>query len=116
MSFELPKLNYGLDALEPYISKQTLEFHYGKHHQTYINNLNNLIVGTEFEKATLEEIIVKASGGVFNNAAQVWNHTFYFNQFSKDGCDEPRDKLKAALEKAFGSFDAFKEQNKTKTE
>jgi superoxide dismutase, Fe-Mn family len=110
MSFELPKLNYGLDALEPYISKQTLEFHYGKHHQAYVNNLNNLIGGTEFENATLEEIVLKSSGGIFNNAAQVWNHTFYFNQFNKDGCDEPRDEIKAAIEKAFGSFDAFKEQ------
>jgi len=109
MSFELPKLNYALDALEPHITKQTLEYHYGKHHQAYINNLNNLIVGTEFENASLEEIIMKSAGGIFNNGAQVWNHTFYFNQFSKDGCDEPRDNLKAAIEKAFGSFDAFKE-------
>jgi superoxide dismutase, Fe-Mn family len=110
MSFELPKLNYGLDALEPFISKQTLEFHYGKHHQAYVNNLNNLIPGTEFENATLNEIVMKSSGGIFNNAAQVWNHTFYFNQFSKDGCNEPRDEMKVAIEKAFGSFDAFKEQ------
>ena len=110
MSFELPKLNYGLDALEPFISKQTLEFHYGKHHQAYINNLNSLIAGTEFEKATLDEIVMKSSGGIFNNSAQVWNHTFYFNQFNKGGCDEPRDEMKAAIEKAFGSFDAFKEQ------
>ncbi|MDA3930017.1 MAG: superoxide dismutase [Prolixibacteraceae bacterium] len=109
MSFELPKLKYELDALEPYISKQTLEFHYGKHHQAYVNNLNNLSAGTEFEKATLEEIVLKASGGLFNNAAQVWNHTFYFDQFSTAGCDEPRDEMKAAIEKAFGSFDAFKE-------
>jgi Fe-Mn family superoxide dismutase len=110
MSFELPKLNYELDALEPYISKQTLEFHYGKHHQAYVNNLNNLIVGTEFENASLDEIVLKSTSGIFNNGAQVWNHTFYFNQFSKDGCDEPRDELKAAIDKTFGSFDAFKEQ------
>jgi len=110
MSFELPKLNYGLEALEPYISKQTLEFHYGKHHQAYVNNLNNLILGTEFENATIDEIVMKSSGGIFNNAAQVWNHTFYFNQFSKGGCSEPRDEMKAAIEKAFGSFDSFKEQ------
>jgi superoxide dismutase, Fe-Mn family len=110
MSFELPKLNYGLDELEPNISKQTLEFHYGKHHQAYVNNLNNLIPGTEFENATLEEIVMKSAGGIFNNAAQVWNHTFYFNQFSKEGCNEPRDEMKAAIEKTFGSFDAFKEQ------
>ena len=110
MSFELPKLNYELDALEPYISKTTLEYHYGKHHQAYVNNLNNLIAGTEFENATLEEIVKKSTGGIFNNAAQVWNHTFYFNQFCKGGCEEPRDALKAAIEKAFGSVDTFKEQ------
>lgn len=110
MSFELPKLNYELDALEPVISKQTMEFHYGKHHQAYVNNLNNLIVGTEFENATLDEIVMKSTGGIFNNGAQVWNHTFYFNQFAKDGCDEPRGELKNAIDKAFGSFDAFKEQ------
>jgi superoxide dismutase, Fe-Mn family len=110
MSFELPKLNYGLDALEPFISKQTLEFHYGKHHQAYVNNLNNLIPGSGFENDTLDEIVMKSSGGIFNNAAQVWNHTFYFNQFSKEGCNEPRDEMKAAIEKAFSSFDAFKEQ------
>lgn len=110
MSFELPKLNYELNALEPYISQQTLEFHYGKHHQAYVNNLNNLTAGTELENASLEDVIMKADGGVFNNAAQVWNHTFYFNQFSKDGCKTPKDDLKAAIEKAFGSFDAFKDQ------
>lgn len=110
MSFELPKLNYELDALEPYISKTTLEFHYGKHHQAYVNNLNNLSAGTEFENASLEEVVKKATGGIFNNAAQVWNHTFYFNQFCKGGCEEPRDKLKAAIEKAFGSVDEFKEK------
>ena len=110
MSFELPKLNYSLDALEPFMSKQTLEFHYGKHHQAYVNNLNGLIPGTEFENATLEEIVMKSSGGIFNNGAQVWNHTFFFNQFSKDGCSEPRDVLKEAIEKAFGSVEAFKEQ------
>ncbi|MCF8357306.1 MAG: superoxide dismutase [Prolixibacteraceae bacterium] len=110
MNFELPKLPYSLDALEPYISKQTLEFHYGKHHQAYVNNLNNLIKGTEFENAGLEEIIKKSSGGIFNNGAQVWNHTFYFEQFNKDGCDEPRDKLKVEIEDTFGSFDEFKNQ------
>lgn len=110
MSFELPKLNYGLDDLEPVISRRTLEFHYGKHHQAYVNNLNNLIIGTEFENSSIEEIILKSSGGIFNNGAQVWNHTFYFNQFSKDGCKEPRGKLIEAIESAFGSFDSFKEQ------
>ena len=110
MSFELPKLNYAADALEPYISKQTIDFHYGKHHQTYVNNLNNLIGGTEFENASLEEIVLKSSGGIFNNAAQVWNHTFYFDQFNANGCNEPRDEMKEAIDKAFGSFDAFREQ------
>lgn len=110
MSFELPKLKYELDALEPYISKNTLEFHYGKHHQAYVNNLNNLSAGTEFENATLEEVIKKSSGGIFNNAAQVWNHSFYFDQFCKGGCEIPRDALMEAIEKSFGSFDAFKEQ------
>jgi Fe-Mn family superoxide dismutase len=110
MSFELPKLKYALDALEPYISKQTLEFHYGKHHQAYVNNLNNLAKGGEFENASLEEIVKKSSGGIFNNGAQVWNHSFYFDQFDKDGCKEPKDELKAAIEKAFGSVDTFKEE------
>jgi Fe-Mn family superoxide dismutase len=109
MSFELPKLKYGLDALEPYISKQTLEYHYGKHHQAYVNNLNNLIPGTEFENATLEEIILKSSGGIFNNGAQVWNHTFYFDQFNKNGYSEPLGELKDAIDKAYGSFESFKE-------
>lgn len=110
MIFELPSLPYKLEALEPYISKQTLEYHYGKHHQTYVNNLNNLVTGTEFENASLEEIILNSSGGIFNNGAQVWNHTFYFEQFNIDGCDEPRDKLKNEIEQTFGSFDEFKNQ------
>lgn len=110
MSFELPKLKYELDALEPYISKKTLEFHYGKHHQAYVNNLNNLSAGTEFENASLEDIIKESKGGIFNNAAQVWNHTFYFDQFCKGGCEIPRDGLMDAIEKKFGSFEAFKEQ------
>lgn len=109
MTFSLPKLPYAVDALEPYISEKTFEFHYGKHHQAYVNNLNNLIVGTEFENATLEEIVLKSAGGIFNNAAQVWNHTFYFNQFSNDGCDEPKDELKTAIEAKFGSVETFKE-------
>ncbi len=108
MSFSLPKLPYAVDALEPYISEKTFEFHYGKHHQAYVNNLNSLVVGTEFENASLEEIIKKAEGGIFNNGAQVWNHTFYFMQFAADGCDEPKDKLKAAIEAKFGSVEGFK--------
>ena len=110
MKFELPPLPYAIDALEPHISQRTLEFHHGKHHQAYVNNLNNLIPGTEFENADLETIIKKADGGIFNNGAQVWNHTFYFNQFSPNGGGEPTGALAEAINKAFGSFDAFKEQ------
>jgi len=110
MAFELPKLPYASNALEPFISEKTLEFHYGKHHQAYVTNVNNLITGTEFENASLEEIVMKSSGGIFNNGAQVWNHTFYFMQFSADGCNEPKDKLKAAIETKFGSLEAFKEE------
>ncbi|MGQ8335902.1 superoxide dismutase [Sunxiuqinia sp. A32] len=109
MSFELPALPYAKNALEPYISEKTLDFHYGKHHQAYVNNLNNLIVGTPFEKADLETIVKEAEGGIFNNGAQVWNHTFYFMQFSADGCEDPKDALKAAIEAEWGSVDAFKE-------
>ncbi len=109
MSFELPKLPYALDALEPFMSKQTLEFHYGKHHQAYVNNLNNLIPGTEFETATLDEIVKKSSGGIFNNGAQVWNHTFFFFQFDKNGNKEPEGTLKQAIESQFGSLQQFKD-------
>ena len=110
MSFELPSLLYAKNALEPFISEKTLEYHYGKHHQAYVNNLNNLIHGTQFENADLETIIKEADGGIFNNGAQVYNHTFYFEQFAKDGCQEPKDELKVAIEKQFGSVEAFKEQ------
>jgi len=109
MSFTLPALPYANDALEPYISGRTLDFHHGKHHQAYVTNVNNLIVGTEFENATLETIIKKAEGGIFNNAAQVFNHTFYFEQFSKTPVEVPEGKLKAAIQVTFGSLDAFKE-------
>jgi Fe-Mn family superoxide dismutase len=85
MAFELPKLQYKLNALVPYISEETLDYHYGKHHQAYVNNLNGLVPGTEFEKADLVTIIKKAEGGIYNNAAQVWNHTFYFESFSNGG-------------------------------
>lgn len=108
MSFELPKLPYELDALEPHISKRTLEFHYGKHHQAYVTNLNNLVPGTEFEKATLDEIVLKAEGPIFNNGAQVWNHTFYFHTFSPNGGGEPKGSLAEAIERDFGSFEKFK--------
>ncbi len=110
MAFSLPKLPYANNALEPVISEKTIEFHYGKHHQAYVNNVNNLIAGTEFENASLEDIIKKAEGGIFNNGAQVWNHTFYFMQFNPDGCKDPKDELKAAIEGKFGSVDAFKEE------
>ncbi|HJX72156.1 MAG TPA: superoxide dismutase [Bacteroidales bacterium] len=107
MSFELPKLPYALDALEPHISKKTLEFHYGKHHQAYINNLNNLVAGTKFENATLETIVKEAEGAIFNNGAQVWNHTFYFTSFSPSGAKKPSGKLADAIDKQFGTFSAF---------
>lgn len=109
MAFTLPALPYAKDALEPYISARTLEFHYGKHHQAYVNNLNNLVPGTPFETATLEEIIMKADGGIFNNGAQVFNHTFYFEQFSAGGVHEPEENLKSAIEENFGSFGTFVE-------
>ncbi len=110
MTFELPKLSYDLDALQPYISKNTLEFHYGKHHQAYVTNLNNLVGGTKFENADLETIIKNADGGIFNNGAQVWNHTFYFTQFSPNGARTPQGLLANAINAQFGSFDVFKEQ------
>lgn len=110
MSFNLPELPYPADALEPFISKRTIEFHYGKHHQAYVNNLNGLIPETEFRNASLEEIIRKAKGGIFNNGAQVWNHTFYWNCMSPDGGGEPQGKLAEAIKEYFGSFETFKEQ------
>ncbi len=109
MAFELPVLPYAKNALEPYISEKTIEYHYGKHHQGYVTNVNNLIQGTPFEKSSLEEIIMRAEGGIYNNGAQVWNHTFYFTQFSPDGCREPKDELNDAINAKFGSFEAFKE-------
>ncbi len=109
MQHELPPLPYAMDALEPYISKETLEYHYGKHHKTYVDNLNNLIPGTEFEDLVLEEIVCRASGPIFNNAAQVWNHTFYWNCMQPNGGGEPEGKLADAIRRDFGSFAAFKE-------
>jgi superoxide dismutase, Fe-Mn family len=108
MAFELPALPYAKDALAPHISEETLEYHYGKHHQTYVTNLNNLVSGTEFEGLTLEEIITKSSDGVFNNAAQIWNHTFYWNSLSPDGGDLPEGGLANAINRTFGSFEEFK--------
>jgi len=110
MQHVLPDLNYAKNALEPHISAETLEFHYGKHHQTYVTNLNNLIVGTEFETLSLEEIIKKSSGGIFNNAAQVWNHTFYWNGLKPNGGGEPSGALADAINRDFGSFATFKEK------
>jgi Fe-Mn family superoxide dismutase len=110
MAFELPALPYAMNALEPFISKQTLEFHYGKHHQAYVNNLNGLIPGTDFEKATLEDIIKKSTGGIFNNGAQVWNHTFYWNCLAPNAGGEPKGTMKDAIEVSFGSFESFKEK------
>ncbi len=109
MKFELPTLPYAANALEPVISEKTIGFHYGKHHQAYVNNLNNLVEGTEFADADLETIIKKSQGGIFNNAAQVWNHTFYFTSFSPEGGGDPIGSLAVAIDKEFGSFDAFKE-------
>lgn len=109
MSFELPELPFESNALEPHISAETLSFHHGKHHATYVTNLNNLVPGTEFEGKSLEEIITSApAGGVFNNAAQIWNHTFYWNSLSPNGGGEPGGALADAINKAFGSFDEFK--------
>lgn len=107
MSFELPKLPYAIDALEPHISKETLEYHYGKHHQTYVNTLNTLIAGTEFEKASLEDIILKSSGPMFNNAAQVWNHTFYWESLKPQGGGEATGKIAEAINAKWGSFAEF---------
>ncbi|HEY9279053.1 MAG TPA: superoxide dismutase [Fe] [Eoetvoesiella sp.] len=109
MAFTLPPLPYAIDALAPTISQETLEFHYGKHHQAYVTNLNNLVAGTEFESASLEDVIKKSSGGVFNNAAQVWNHTFYWNSLSPNGGGEPTGDLLAAINAKWGSVAAFKE-------
>jgi Fe-Mn family superoxide dismutase len=111
MTHKLPELQFEIDALQPHISKETLEFHYGKHHNAYVTNLNNLIPGTEFDVMSLEDIVNKAPvGGIFNNAAQVWNHSFYWNCLSPNGGGEPSGKLLDAINKAFGSFDEFKEK------
>jgi len=110
MEHKLPDLPYGLDALQPHISKETLEYHYGKHHQTYVTNLNKLIPGTEFAELPLEDIIKKSSGGIFNNAAQVWNHTFYWNCLSPQGGGQPTGQIAEAINTTFGSFERFKEE------
>lgn len=108
MSFELPVLPYGTDALEPYISAKTIEFHYGKHHQTYVTKLNGLLAGSAFENAGLGEIIRKAEGPVYNNGAQVWNHTFYWEGFSSRRGTSPQGNLLRMIDRDFGSFDQFR--------
>ena len=110
MKFELPKLPYAQHELEPVISERTMSFHYGKHHLTYVNNLNNLIVGTEFENADLDTIVKKSSGAIFNNAAQIWNHNFYFLTFTPKKGTIPSEKLAKAIDQTFGSLDKFKEE------
>ena len=110
MPFELPPLPYEKNALAPHMSEETLEYHYGKHHKAYVDNLNNLIKGTEYENKSLEDIIKQSSGGVFNNAAQIWNHTFFWHCLSPNGGGMPSGKVAEAINKAFGSFDLFKEK------
>lgn len=117
MSITLPDLPYGKDALEPHISAKTLEFHHGKHHNAYVTNLTKLIAGTPMENLSLEEIIMKSAKdssmtGIFNNAAQVWNHTFYWNCMKKNGGGKPSGKIGAAIDKAFGSYEKFIEEMK----
>lgn len=110
MKWELPALPFKAEELAPNISKQTIEFHYGKHHQAYVNNLNGFVEGTKFANSTLEDIIKNSSGALFNNAAQVWNHTFYFEQFSAKAKQNPEGNLLDAIVRDFGSFDEFKDQ------
>ena len=109
MAFVLPALPYAQDALEPYISAETLEYHYGKHHKSYVDKLNGLAAGTDLANKSLEEVVKTSDGGVFNNAAQVWNHTFYWNCLSPNGGGAASGAIAEALDAAFGSFDAFKE-------
>lgn len=109
MEHTLPPLPYAKDALEPHMSAETFDYHYGKHHQAYVTNLNKLIPGTEFENADLVTIVRKSSGGIFNNAAQIWNHTFFWNCMKPNGGDQPQGALAAAIDKKWGSYDKFKE-------
>lgn len=110
MPFTLPALPYAMDALSPHMSKETLEYHYGKHHQTYVNNLNQLVKDTEFQDKTLEALIKTSAGGIFNNAAQVWNHSFFWQCLTPESYREPRGKLLQLIQKNFDSFAAFREQ------
>ncbi|MCB1856458.1 MAG: superoxide dismutase [Fe] [Halieaceae bacterium] len=109
MAFELPALPYAQDALEPHISAETLEYHHGKHHKTYVDKLNGLVEGTDLASKSLEEVVKTSDGGVFNNAAQIWNHTFYWNCLSPNGGGDASGAVGEAINAAFGSFDAFKE-------
>ncbi|NOY71463.1 MAG: superoxide dismutase [Fe] [Gammaproteobacteria bacterium] len=108
MPHSLPELPYARAALEPHLSAETLDFHYGKHHQTYVTNLNKLLEGSDQANLSLEELIKQSSGGIFNNAAQIWNHTFYWNCLSPNGGGEPEGSLSGAINQAFGSFESFK--------
>lgn len=110
MQHELPPLPYAMNALEPHISRETLEFHYGKHHQTYVTNLNKLIKDTEYENMPLEEIVRKSQGGIFNNSAQVWNHTFFWHSMSPNGGGKPTGQLQQKIDASFGSFEEFREK------
>ena len=111
MAFELPELPYPLNALEPYISQETLEYHHGKHHKAYVNKLNELIPNTEYAKMSLEEIVLKApQGPIFNNAAQVWNHTFYWHCMKPKGGGKPSGELASAIEQAFESYEKFQKE------
>lgn len=110
MSFKLPDLPYPKDALAPHISSETLEYHYGKHHQGYVDKLNAAVPGTQFEGKSLEDIVKSSDGGIFNNAAQIWNHTFYWNSLSPQGGGEPSGKIATAINESFGSFEKFKKE------
>ena len=110
MAFELPALPYAQDALAPHISAETIEYHYGKHHQTYVDNLNKAVAGTPDENASLEDIILKAEGPLFNNAAQVWNHTFFWNSLSPNGGGQPTGAVADRIDADFGGYDAFRAQ------
>ena len=116
--FDLPSLPYPMNALEPYISEKTMEFHYGKHHKAYVDNLNKLVKDTEFENMPLEEVVKNTAGrkeftGIFNNAAQAWNHAFFWNCMQKDGGGEPSGELKKKIERDFGSYENFRSEFKT---
>lgn len=108
MSFELPSLPYAIDALEPHLSAKTLELHHGKHHQAYVDKLNNAIEGTSLSDRSLEDIVQSQSGDLFNNAAQIWNHSFFWNCLSPEGGGKPAGALAGVIERDFGSLDDFK--------